>query len=209
MILCVGLPEHVPEGRYSSSEFDAAMDALLNSESVSPVAHKISAAGRTVLIGEGRLARSTAEQVLMPTPIQEESLLNEIPVRSYIDDGKPLPLEKWMKKAARQRKAADPRQPESHAEVVARADRLIEKLETECPNVLLITYPLFLIELLDRFRAHNYVVQRSGLFRAEPLEKVVVSRKDEHCGGCQHNCFLSNPGCGIGRDKANRQRNRK
>ena len=208
MILCVGNPEHAPKGRYSSSEFDSAVDALLNSESVSPVAHKINAAGRIVLLGEGRLARSTAEQVLMPAPIQAEPLLNEIPIRSYVDDGKPLPMEKWIKKAARQRKAADPRQPESQAEVVARADRLIEKLEAECPNALLITYPLFLTELLDRFRVHNYVVQRSGLLRGEPLEKILVSRKDEHCGCCQHNCFLSNPGCGIGSDKAKRQKNR-
>ncbi len=209
MIICVGSPAHSTEGMYSSAEFDAAMVRLQNSESVSPVEHKINAASRPTLIGEGGLARSTAEQVLLPTHIQIEPLLNEIPVRSYYDGEKPLPLQKWLKKAARQRKASDPRQPESRAEVIARADRLIEKLEAEYPNALMITYPLFLSELLDRFRVHNYVVQRSGLFRAEPLEKIVVSRKDEHCGGCQHNCFLSNPGCGVGRDKANRQRNKK
>ena len=209
MILCVGSPEHAPDGRYSSAQFDAAIEAAANSESVSPVEHRINPAGRTVLLGEGRLARSTAEQVLTPAALHTEPLLNEIPVRSFADGEKLLPFEKWMKKAARQRKTADPRQPESHAEVIARADKLIEKLEADFPNALLITYPLFLTELLDRFRIHNYVIQRSGLFRAEPLEKIVVSRKDEHCGSCQHNCFLSNPGCGIGRDKANRQRSRK
>ena len=209
MILCVGRPEHFPAGSYTSAEFDEVIDLISNSQSVSPVLHRINAADRTVFIGEGRLALSTAEQLLFPVSIQTDPLLNEIPVRSYTDTEKPLPFDKWMKKASRQRKAADPRQPESRADVIKRADLLIEKLETSCPNALLITYPLFLTELLDRFRFHSYVVQRSGLFRAEPLEKIVVSRKDEHCGGCQHNCFLSNPGCGIGRDKANRQRSRK
>ena len=87
-----------------------------------------------------------------------------------------------------------------------RADALIRKLEEAGGDSLLITYPIFLAELLDRFRVHNYVVQRGGLFRFQPLEKIVISRKDEHCGGCQHNCFLSNPGCGVGRDKAMRRK---
>ena len=63
----------------------------------------------------------------------------------------------------------------------------------------------FLPELLDRLRIRNYVIQRGGLLKFQPLEKIVVSRRNEHCGGCQHNCFLSNPGCGVGRDKAMRK----
>ena len=40
--------------------------------------------------------------------------------------------------------------------------------------------------------------------KIQPLERFLVSRREEHCGGCQHNCFLSNPGCGVGREKAMR-----
>ena len=101
--------------------------------------------------------------------------------------------------------APSPRQPESRKKVIERADALICKLEEAGGDSLLISYPLFLPELLDRLRIRNYVIQRGGLLKFQPLEKIVVSRRDEHCGGCQHNCFLSNPGCGVGRDKAMRK----
>ena len=80
------------------------------------------------------------------------------------------------------------------------------KLAKEGKDCILITGPLFLTELLDRFRVQNYVIQRSGIFKVQPLEKFVISEKEAHCGGCGHNCFLSNPGCGVGREKAQRRK---
>ena len=179
---------------------------MIRSAAEAPSERRISPGNRVVYIGEGFLARSTAEQILEPCELHVEPLLNEVDVRSFSDSDRPLPAEKWLRKAAAQRKAGDSRQPESREDIAARADTLIRKLEEAGRDSLLITYPIFLAELLDRFRVHNYVVQRGGLFRFQPLEKIVVSRKDEHCGGCQHNCFLSNPGCGVGRDKAMRRR---
>ena len=206
LILCTGKPLSPLEGSYSSSEFDAAVAASFASPVEAPSERKIAPGGRIIYLAEGAPARSTADQLLTPGEYQVEPLLNEISVRSFTDTEKRFPSEKWLKKASAQRKSADPRQPESRAEVIARADLLIQKLEDAGGDSLLITYPLFLAEFLDRLRVHNYVVQRSGVFRIQPLEKIVVSRKDEHCGGCQHNCFLSNPGCGVGRDKAMRKK---
>ena len=205
LILCTGKPAVELDGMYSSSEFDSAVKAMLDSDAQAPSERKIAPAGRRVFIAEGGLARSTADQILQPCSLSTEPLLNEIPVRSYDDTDKRLPADKWFRKAASQRKAGDPRQAESRKAAATRADALIEKLENIGCDTLLITYPLFLTELLDRLRTHGYVVQRSGLVRIQPLEKIVVSRREEHCGGCQHNCFLSNPGCGVGRDKAMRR----
>ncbi|MBR3584785.1 MAG: histidine phosphatase family protein [Oscillospiraceae bacterium] len=206
LILCTGKPLSPLEGSYTSAGFDEAAAAVIRSAAEAPSERRISPGNRVVYIGEGFLARSTAEQILEPCEFHVEPLLNEVDVCSFSDSDRPLPAEKWLRKAASQRKAGDPRQPESREAVSARADMLIQKLEEAGRDSLLITYPIFLAELLDRFRVHNYVVQRGGLFRFQPLEKIVVSRKDEHCGGCQHNCFLSNPGCGVGRDKAMRRR---
>ena len=205
LILCTGAPAAPLAGSFSAAEFDAAVSAALDAGAVAPSERKIAPGGRKVLIAEGGLARSTAEQILEPCKLRIEPLLNEIPVRSFSDKASGLPAEKWLKKAASQRKAGDPRQPESRDAVIGRADALIRKLEEEGGDFLLISYPLFLTEFLDRLRAKGYVIQRSGLFRIQPLEKIVVSRRDEHCGGCQHNCFLSNPGCVVGRDKAMRK----
>lgn len=205
LILCTAKPLSPLEGEYSSAGFDAAAAALTESAAEPPAERRIAPAGRRVCLAEGGLARSTAEQILEPCDFEVEPLLNEIALRSFTDTERLYPAEKWLRKAAAQRRAGDPRQPESRDAVLARADALIRKLEAAGDNTLLITGPLFLTELLDRLRARGYVVQRSGLFRVRPLEKIVVSRRDEHCGGCQHNCFLSNPGCGIGRDKAIRK----
>ena len=206
LILCTGKPQSPLEGSYSSAAFDAAFGCMIDSAAEAPAERKIAPGGRTVHIAEGGLSLSTAEQVLEPCQLQVEPLLNEIPVRSFTDTEQQFSAEKWLKKASAQRKASDPRQPESRQAVIDRADLLIRKLEDAGGDSLLITYPLFLSEFVDRLRVHNYVIQRGGLFKYQPLEKIVVSRKDEHCGGCQHNCFLSNPGCGVGRDKAMRKR---
>lgn len=205
LIICSGKSRSPLEGSYDSAGFDAAVRAAADCAAEAPAERKISPGGRIVYVAEGALAQSSADQLLESCEYRTEPLLNEIPLRSFADTDRWLPAEKWLRKAASQRRAADPRQPESRAAVIARADALIQKLEELGGDSLLITYPLFLTELMDRFRVHGFLVQRSGMIRVQPWEKIVVSRRDEHCGGCQHNCFLSNPGCGVGRDKAIRK----
>ena len=204
-ILCSGKPEHPLSGKYTSVGFDAAIQAERASAVLPYTGRKHDPAGRDVLVGEDAPALHTAEQLILQpfTPITEP-LLNEIPVRSFADTDREYSAETWLKKAAAQRRHADPRQPESREQVIARAEKLIEKIDGK--DCILITGPLFLAELLDRLRIHNYVIQRTGIMKIQPLERFVVSRKDEHCGSCQHNCFLSNPGCDIGRDKTRRQK---
>ena len=204
LIFCTGMPVNKASGKYDSSGFDAAMLEELSSAADFSAGKMLDPAGREVLVGEGLTARDTAEKLFYPCVSAVEPLLNEIPLRSFTDTEKQYPLETWLRKAAAQRKKGDPRQRESRAEVIERAEALIKRIEGK--NPILVTYPLFLAELLDRLRIHGYVIQRSGVLKIQPLERFVVSRREEHCGGCQHNCFLDNPGCGIGRDKAMRKK---
>lgn len=207
LILCTGAPTLPLNGEYSSEEFDKARASAWEGEICQPPAgRKIKPSGRAVYLAEGRSAAATAAQMLEACSPVAEPLLNEVIVRSFCDTEKRYALEVWLRKAARQRKQADPRQPESQEQLKARADALILKLEKDGNDCILITGPLYLEVLLDRFRVHNYVIQRSGIFKIQPLEKFVISEKEAHCGGCGHNCFLSNPGCGVGRDKAGRRK---
>ncbi len=203
MIICTGKSLSPAPGRYDSAAFDSAVQNAL--ESVCPPydGRQYNPEGKTVLIGEGMPALDTAEKILLPCRWTVDPLLNEIPFRSFADTESTFTERQWMKKAAAQRKHADPRQPESDAASQARADTLIDKITGG--DFILITYPVFLSILLDRLRVHNYVIQRTGVMRIQPLERFLISRKEDHCGGCQHNCFLSNPGCGVGRDKAMRK----
>lgn len=203
LIICVGKEMSPAAGKYDSAGFDAAVNEAINSACPPYEGKKYNPEGKTVLIGEGLPALDTAEKVLLPCEWSVEPLLNEIPLRSFTDTEKCYSSRQWVRKAAAQRKRGDSRQTESHAAVLARADRLIEKIS--CGDHILITYPEFMSVLLGRLRVHDYVVQRSGFMSIRPLELFVVSQKEGHCGGCQHNCFLSNPGCGVGRDRAARK----
>ena len=113
LILCTGKPLSPLEGSYTSAGFDEAAAAVIRSAAEAPSERRISPGGRDVYIGEGFLAHSTAEQILEPCELHVEPLLNEIDVRSFSDSDRPLPAEKWLRKAAAQRKAGDSRQPES------------------------------------------------------------------------------------------------
>ena len=113
LILCTGKPLSPLEGSYTSAAFDAAAEAVIRSAAEAPSERRILPGGRVVRIGEGLLARSTAEQILEPCELHVEPLLNEISVRAFSDSDRPLPAEKWLRKAAAQRKSGDPRQPES------------------------------------------------------------------------------------------------
>ncbi len=57
---------------------------------------------------------------------------------------------------------------------------------------------------MDAFRVRGYCFARSELGAVRPGERILVTSRTAHCGGCGHNCMLSSPGCGIGRDKAQR-----
>ena len=208
LIFCTGESVNKISGLLDSRGFEAAVKKERDSEIIPFEGKKTDPKDRAVLIGEGLQAKDTAEKILLQCRLTVEPLLNEIPLHAFTDTEKQYKPEVWLRKAAAQRKAGNPQQEESLAEVRKRADMLIAKMEKL--NPILIVYPLFLEVLIDRLRAKGYVVQRSGMLKIQPLERFVASRREEHCGGCQHNCFLDNPGCGIGRDKAMRQKeNRK
>lgn len=201
-ILCTGRPENPVQGRYTSAGFDAAVQSEQESAILPYAGRQYNPDGKRIWIGEGVPAQDTAKKLLLPCSPVVDPLLNEIPLRSFTDTDKLYPAETWKRKATAQRKHADKRQPESRQDVIERAEKVIEQIGST--EAIVITYPLFLEELLDRLRIHGFVVQRTGVMKIQPLERFLVSRREEHCGGCQHNCFLSNPGCGIGRDKAMR-----
>ena len=203
LVICVGKTMTPAAGSYDSAGFDAAVREIMNSACPPYDGRKYNPEGKTVLIGEGLPALDTAEKVLLPCEWSVEPLLNEIPLRSFTDTERSYSDRQWIRKAAAQRKKAEPRQSESCAAAQERADKLIKKISGR--DYILITYPEFMSVLQKRLRVNDYVVQRSGFMGIKPLELFVVSQKEGHCGGCQHNCFLSNPGCGVGRDRAARK----
>ena len=207
LIICSAKPAFVWEKSYDSLGFDQAVQQAASCEAEAFEAKSIQSDGRRVYVSRHKCAIQTAELLLKGTEPVVEPLLDEIPMRAYKDSQHPLPLKRWRQMAKLQQTMGNERQPESTAQAKDRAEQLIRLLEEREEDCVLVSHPAFLKVLLDRFRIHGYCAARSGLFAIAPLERIVMTRREDHCGGCSHNCLLSNPGCGVGRDKARRRSN--
>ncbi len=202
-ILCCGEPVTSME-RCGAKAYDAAMAAAAESAVKAYAGPAMKAVGRPVFLAPGRRARETAEQMIPDAVFQVEPQLAPVPRRAFRDTETEHSRRFWDWMAERQARMGNPRQPESRRRTAERAEELIQSLEKAGKDAILVTDESFLPVLLDGFRRHSCSIQRSGIFRYKPFERILVSRRDDHCGGCGHNCLLSNPGCGIGRDKAKR-----
>lgn len=206
LIICRAAPEAAAPRRVDSEGF-RALCALEEDGPIAPVTEKKpERLGRPLYAAPGEAARQTAVQLFGEGEILEEPLLRDLPCRPFTDTRRRLPLWLWRLMAWLQRLFGSRRQPETRRESAARADALIEELSKRGGEAILIVPLSFLPVLLDRLRLRGCCYHRSGLFRFQPLERILITGRDLHCGGCQHNCTLANPGCNIGRDKAARQK---
>ena len=203
-ILCCGEPAAALPTRCTGAQFEAALEALAAGGVRKSDEKTLKGKYRRVLAAPGERARQTAECLLPGTALQEEPLLAPIPHRAFRDSAGERPLWYWLQGARWQARTGSPRQPESLKASAERAEALVERLERAGEDCVLITDESMVPLLLDRLRVRGCCAARSGVGRFRPWERILVTRRDTHCGGCAHNCFLSNPGCDIGRDKARR-----
>ena len=191
--------------RYSSADYDEAYRYAIECDIEKAESERISSGGRPVYVSSEKGAVQTAELLFTDADIIEEPLLDEMPQRSYKDTEKKLPLWHWQFMASMQHFFGNSRQPESRAQAKVRAKKLIDLLESRNQDCILISHPNFIRVLLDCLSSRSYYITRQNLFRIAPLERIAITKRDMHCGGCGHNCLLSNPGCGVGRDAARRR----
>lgn len=206
LIVCSGKPAITWKNNYNSMEFDAVVRYVQDCD-IEPIeSSPIGTNGRPVYISTGKGALQTAEHLFTDAEIVTEELLNEVPQRAYKETEKELPLWQWQLLSRCQRFLGNSRQPEIRTQAIARAEKLINLLEEREQNCILVSHPIFLRILLNRLKSHGYCITRGGSFHIKPLERILITRWDMHCGGCGHNCLLTSPGCGVGRDAAKRHR---
>lgn len=203
-ILVTGEEEGLWPRRCGAAEFAEAVRRAAEEPPRSREERKLSAEGWEVLIAPSPAARRTAELCVEGGSRLEEPLLSPVTERPYREDGE-RPLWLWRLMALVQRRRGDPRQGESRKALAARAEELFARLAEEEKDRILIADRLLAGELMDRARIHGCDLARTGMFAPSPWERILITRRDQHCGGCRHNCLLSNPGCGVGRDKAARK----
>ena len=200
-IICSGETALALPPRAVAAEYAPLCDKRLDGPAGEAQGHTVAANGRCVYVSPRAAARDTAEKLIPNGAHQPEPLLDEIPLRPF--EGGTLPLWLW-RFLVWLRGLFGLAAAESRRESRRKADEFIDRLEKRGEDCVLVSHPRRIAALCDALRVHGYCVQRTGLGGIKPFEQLLLSRRDEHCGGCAHNCLLSNPGCSIGRDKAAR-----
>jgi hypothetical protein len=203
-IICTGEPENIWPGRCTAEEFERIAELASQTGSMDREERKLNGEEMLLLAAPCAAARRTAELCVSGAELREEPLLRPVELRAFRDGAKHSPRV-WREMAKLQRKFGSPRQPEKQRQLSARAEELLSRLEEKERDCILIADCVLVKELLDRARIRGYAQARSGIFAYRPWERILLTRRDLHCGGCGHNCLLSNPGCGVGRDKAARK----
>lgn len=204
-IICSGESSESEPLRCTAQEYAAWRARRLSATAPAEGMRRLAANGRRLYVSPRGAAHGTAALLVEGAESESEPLLDEdLPVLD--GKGKQKPGRVWRGAAMRPPLLAGKAARKARKACLARAEELIDKLESRGEDCILISHPRFISVLTDRLRLRGYCAQRTGFGRVRPFEQMLLSRRDEHCGGCQHNCLLSNPGCSIGRDKAARQK---
>ena len=98
------------------------------------------------------------------------------------------------------------RQPESWRDTLRRVRQFADRIETEDRDCIVVSRGLTMWMLKLVLRRRGYCLE-GGELRPRPLDRVRATKQSLHCGGCHHNCLLSDPKCQIGMNKARDRKN--
>ena len=82
-----------------------------------------------------------------------------------------------------------------------RSGQFLDMLEKKGHDSIVICDRQAMSALMNRLRAKGYLLEGGGLL-PRPLERVRATKRSLHCGGCAHNCLLSEAKCQKGQNKA-------
>ena len=138
----------------------------------------------------------TIQKLFGKQNITIEPLLDEI--KFSASSNKEASYESYIKEAVKRWKKSETLQ----KEVTAECESLIDQLEELDEDTVLVTHLYKMETLLSTLKKRKYLIEKPRLFGIQPLDRIRASKKNMHCGGCKHNCLLTNPKCDIGKDKA-------
>ena len=190
------------EKTYDAAGFEQALEAERNSAALPYSGRRSDGSAYRVYTGTSRAAGETAEMLFaLSEPPIRTPLLDDVPLRAFRDTEKQYSLRRWQLAGEAQWAVGSPRQPERRADTLRRAGELVDLLEAEGRDCVLICRGLVLSALKSTLRSRGYLLE-GGELRPKPLDRIRATKKSLHCGGCHHNCLLSDPKCQIGMNKA-------
>ena len=202
ILICQAGTDMVWGSRYDAASFECAIETERGCSAVGGSVRRIDASAYRVYTGTSRACMQTAEILFERTgPIEATPLLADVPIRAFRDTGKALPLWLWDAMGEAQWRADSRRQGETRYQTERRVEKLADRLEAESKDCIVICRGLTLAALKTVLRRRGFLLEGGGL-APKPLERVRATKKILHCGGCHHNCLLSEAKCHIGREKA-------
>ena len=190
------------EKRCDAASFERAVETDLASRAAPCAVRQNDAASYRIYTGTCPAAMDTAAMLFACSePPISTSLLDDVPLRAFEDTGASRPLWMWRIMGQAQWFFGSARQPESRQDTTSRVMRFVDRLETEDRDCVVICRGLVMATLKSVLRSCGYLLEGGDLL-PKPLDRVRATKKSLHCGGCHHNCLLSDPKCQIGQNKA-------
>ena len=188
--------------RYSAADFEAAAAEEQRRAAAVREEKKSDALAYRVYTGTSAASRETAERLFtLREPPIATALLDDVPLRAYRDGEASRPLWLWRTMRSIQWAAGSSRQAETRTDTLRRVREFVDLLEAEERDSIVVCRGLTMSALKAMLRAKGYCLEGGDLL-PKPLERVRASKRSLHCGGCAHNCLLSEAKCPTGQSKA-------
>ena len=161
--------------RYTSSAFDAAVRRY-DLSTIAPVRERIENRGYMVYASAMPRTGATAKALFGKKPDGVWKELNEVPICSFMDTKRRLPLKVWNVMGRLQWFFGSKRQKETRNETVARAARVLDALEREGGDCYVVTHGFFLRVLLKELKRRKYTVEKDKHIRINNLARLVAEK---------------------------------
>ena len=190
------------EAAYDAAGFSRALERERSCGIAAAERKRSSSAEYAVYTGTALAARRTAELLFeLPEAPTVTPLLDDVPLQPFRDTGKKLPRWLWQRMGEIQWASGSGRQVEGRGETLRRAGELVDQIEAAGRDCVLISRGLTMRALKSVLRRRGYLLE-GGDLRPTPLERVRATKRELHCGGCAHNCLLTEAKCQTGKNKA-------
>ena len=161
--------------RYTSRAFDAEVRRY-DLSPIAPVRERIENRGYTVYASAMPRTGATAKALFGKKPDGVWKELNEVPLCSFMDTKRTLPLKVWNVMGRLQWFFGSKRQKETRNETIARAARVLDALEREGGDCYVVTHGFFLRVLLKELKRRKYTIQKDKHIRINNLARLVAEK---------------------------------
>lgn len=188
--------------RYDAAGFERAVQEERTHAAVPPDCRKGDASAYRVYTGTAPASVQTAELLFdLSAPPAATELLDDVPLRAFRAGGGSLTRRVWQTAGSIQWAVGGGRQSETRAETLKRVRKFVTMLEKEERDCIVVSRGLTMAALKTVLRGRGYCLEGGGPV-PKPLERVRATKQSLHCGGCAHNCLLSEAKCDTGKNKA-------